>query len=1069
MMLKEESVEKLHGILNERVKELNCIYSIEELLSKSESTPEEIFQQIVMMIPPGWQYPDICEAIIEYEGRVYKSSDFKKTKWVQRADIEVQEKTAGYVEVYYTDFRPSADEGPFLKEERRLINTLAERFGHYFLHIKLGDLFHDLDKSGKKLLEQDKADWTVILDFLRRSDQKLYIRFSRRMMNYLCWNGVEEAKHLLQYFDIGSIKEESSYIDDVNRPLQKATITNILKISDRTFEIASRRLGNNEILLCIQKWLQEDKSSFLVRALENLGNPLSEIADALARYHHLAQEGAELSESTKKTLNVSLIRRFFTDQLEFINKAKHFISIEDFYELLTKVIYAPDSHGKLGGKSAGLFLATKILNKALKEHEILNKVKVPKTWYITSDVLINFLHYNNLEEVIEQKYKEIDQIRQEYPHIIQVFKNAGFPTEIEKSLTMMLDDFADHPLIVRSSSLLEDRSGAAFSGKYKSLFLANQGTKKERLEALIDAITEVYASTFGPDPIEYRAERGLLDFHEEMGIMIEKVVGRKIGKYFFPAYAGVAFSNNEFRWSPRITRKDGLIRLVPGLGTRAVDRLSDDYPILVAPGQPKLRVNVTPDEIIRYSPQKMDVINLETNSFETIDVADLIKENGRMYPKLSKVISFLRDGNIEQPFGLNYDLEKEDVVVTFEGLIDTTPFMKLVKTILDVLEENLGTPVDIEFACDGEDFYLLQCRPQCYSDEIAASPIPKDVPEKDIIFSANRYISNGYVPDITHVVYVVPEKYTELDNKSDLKTVGEVISNLNNFLPKRQFILMGPGRWGSRGDIKLGVNVTYSDINNTAVLIEVARKKGNYLPDLSFGTHFFQDLVEASIRYLPLYPDDEGIYFNENFLNTCPNILGKIQPEYEYLSDVIRVIDVPASTDGSVLKVLMNADLDEAVCILAKPSTTMEISSERDVSFGQPSDEHWRWRMLMVRKIAAQTDPERFGINAFYVFGSTKNATAGPGSDIDILIHFTGTENQKMELLTWLEGWNLCLSEMNYLRTGYSTDGILDIHLVSDEDIKKKTSFALKIGAVTDPARPLPMKNQGEVTKSIHV
>ena len=92
--------------------------------------------------------------------------------------------------------------------------------------------------------------------------------------------------------------------------------------------------------------------------------------------------------------------------------------------------------------------------------------------------------------------------------------------------------FGETPLVVRSSSLLEDQFGAAFSGKYKSLFLANQGQKAERLAALLDAISEVYASTFGPDPIEYRAERNLLDFHEEMGIMIQEVVGTRVGKYY---------------------------------------------------------------------------------------------------------------------------------------------------------------------------------------------------------------------------------------------------------------------------------------------------------------------------------------------------------------------------------------------------------------------------------------------------------------------------------------------------------------------------------------------------------
>jgi len=270
---------------------------------------------------------------------------------------------------------------------------------------------------------------------------------------------------------------------------------------------------------------------------------------------------------------------------------------------------------------------------------------------------------------------------------------------------------------------------------------------------------------------------------------------------------------------------------------------------------------------------------------------------------------------------------------------------------------------------------------------------------------------------------------------------------------------MGPGRWGSRGDIKLGVNVTYSDINNTAVLIEIARKKGNYLPDLSFGTHFFQDLVEASIRYLPLYPDDEGIIFNERFLKKSHNILPDILPDYSFLYDTVHVIDVPKSTDGMILKIFMNADLDEALGMLSIPRSVGEVSEEKEAYVEQQSEEYWRWRLYMAERVAANLDPSKFSVRAMYVFGSAKNAMAGPGSDIDLLVHFSGSEEQKRELLAWLHGWSYCLSELNFLRTGYKTDGLLDIHIVTDEDIARKSSYAVKIGAVTDAARPLVLGN----------
>jgi len=663
-----------------------------------------------------------------------------------------------------------------------------------------------------------------------------------------------------------------------------------------------------------------------------------------------------------------------------------------------------------------------------------------------------------VEDVLNWKYMEIDQVRQEYPHLVALFKSSSFPSELAKGLSLALDELGERPLIVRSSSLLEDRAGSAFSGKYKSLFLGNQGSKEERLTALMDAVAEVYASIFGPDPTEYRAERGLLDVHEEMGLMIQEVVGQKVGKYFLPACSGVAFSNNEFRWSARISRGDGLVRLVPGLGTRAVDRVMDDYPVLIAPGQPNLRVNVTVEEVLKYSPKRVDVINLETNAFETVDSVQLLRYCGARYPQIRHFVSVIEHDRIEQLVGPIPDFSTRDVVFSFEGLIRKTPFVARIRELLTLLQAKLGTPVDIEFAYDGEDFYLLQCRPQSYSGDAVPVAIPQNLPADKVIFSANRFVSNGKVPEITHIVYVDLEGYSQLSDQTTMRDIGRAVGRLNKLLPKRQFILIGPGRWGSRGDIKLGVPVTYSDINNTAMLIEVARQRGNYLPDLSFGTHFFQDLVEASIRYLPLYPDDPQTVFKEAFLRRSRSVLEELLPEFAHLSDTLRVIDVPKETDGLILRVLMNAELDQAVAFLSPPRQR-DGQPESDVEVvDRTGEEHWRWRFRMAQRIAAQLDPQMFGVKAFYLIGSTKNATAGPASDIDLLLHFQGTEEQESGLMHWLEGWSRCLSEINFLRTGYRTEGLLDVHLITDEDIAQRSSYAVKIDAITDPARKLPMK-----------
>jgi hypothetical protein len=760
----------------------------------------------------------------------------------------------------------------------------------------------------------------------------------------------------------------------------------------------------------------------------------------------------------RRTLSAALLRRLFSDETAYLNVAKDSVRLEDVYDLVNHILYPLHGHGKLGGKSAGLFLAQQLLRKAGETSALLRDIKVPRTWYVSSNALLEFLSYNNLRDLFFRKYMDIEHVRQEYPHIVHLLKNSHFSPEISRGLALALEDFGDRPIIVRSSSLLEDRMGSSFAGKYKSLFLPNSGSRKERLEALQDAIAEVYASTFSPDPIEYRAERGLLNVHEEMGIMIQEVVGKRIGKYFLPAFSGVGLSHNEFRWSARIRRRDGLLRLVPGLGTRAADRVGDDYPILLAPGQPGLRVNVTPDEIIRYSPRWMDVINLETSTFETVESRALMRECGDDYPMVRQIVSIAKENRIRKPAELEPDFEKDDLVVTFEGLINDTSFVKQMEAILDMLREKLDGPVDIEFASDGTDLYLLQFRAQSHAEEFAPAPIPRNLPREMVLFSAHRSISNGRVPDITHIVYIDPDRYAELEDLRDLRNVGKAVGKLNKLLPKRQFVLMGPGRWGSRGDMKLGVHVTYADISNTAVLIEIARKKGNYVPELSFGTHFFQDLVESDIRYIPLYPDEPEGFLDETFLRRAPNLLPDIIPEFQGLADVVHVIEVGRGEDDRVLRILMNSDLDEAVGIFDTPRTEpAEAPASADMMVAVAAEAHWRWRLRMVEQIAADLDPGRFGVKSLYIFGSVKNASAGPSSDIDLLIHDEGGGPEREKLTLWLDGWSLSLAEMNYLRTGYKSDGLLDVHYVTDTDIEKQTSFATKIDAVTDAARSLAL------------
>jgi len=383
--------------------------------------------------------------------------------------------------------------------------------------------------------------------------------------------------------------------------------------------------------------------------------------------------------------------------------------------------------------------------------------------------------------------------------------------------------------------------------------------------------------------------------------------------------------------------------------------------------------------------------------------------------------------------------------------------MLQLEAILKTLSSAMGVPVDIEFASTGTDFYLLQCRPQSQAAEDVAMEIPAGLKDEAVLFTANKHVSNGRVADITHIVYVDPDRYGGLPDYASLLAVGQAVGKLNKLLPRRQFILMGPGRWGSRGDIKLGVRVTYSEINNSAMLIEVARKKGNYVPDVSFGTHFFQDLVESAIRYLPLYPDDEDVKFNEKFLLESPNKLAELCPECASLGDALRVIDVPAATGGKILRVLMNADRELAVGFFADPEAAVRAACEAGGAAPREDEGPSRWRLRMAERIAYHCGAQKWGVRGVYFVDTSDAGGADPASPIKLVFHFLGNSKQRKELETWLHGWSLSLAEMNYFRTGFHSEGLLDVHYLTDEEVRSEKDVASRLKVASDSVRELPL------------
>ncbi len=758
----------------------------------------------------------------------------------------------------------------------------------------------------------DNATWRERLEHYRSHEPVVYEQIIRHFLLVLLEENLMDMEDLEA--EVARVAGDTSFIhwSNPNRPEPSLSEQAVEALRDIVREKASNLWDDDKINDLIFMALKKDMALHLTELAEDPFASWEEIGQETLEFSKMPVGGSTLSLSDAMGTRVALIRRLLSDQLEFLEIAKNSLTIRDFSSIISRVIGPERGLGKLGGKAAGFILAHDILDKARAEGRPVGDISTPRTYYSRSDVILDFLKANGLLDLANIKYREGEDLRRQYRILKRLYRTGRFPPYMIRRLTDMLKKMGKTPLVVRSSSLLEDRHGSAFSGKYTSYFVANQGTLRERMQELLRAVAQVFASIFNPDAITYRKERGLLDYHEEMACIIQPVVGIKLGRYWLPAFAGVAFGANDYTWTPRLKREDGMCRVVVGLGTRAVDRVGEDYPRLFAPGQPSLRTAVAPDEVLRYSQHFVDAIDLVENKFETIPLAELMTEAGARYPMAQQIFSIWRDGQLIPATGLLMNVDPADLVVTFDGLLERTGFAKQMKEILDVLGETYGGPVDVEFAHDGHELHILQCRPQSRGEEYARVTVPKDVPEEDKVFTASKYVQMGQVTGIEYVVYIPNEAYAAIEDYDTLLAVGRTVGELNRVLPHRKFILIGPGRWGSRGDIKLGVRVDYSDINHSRMLIEVARRKGDYVPDVSFGTHFFQDLLEADISYLPLYPDDEGEVFDEAFLLGSINVLGELLPDRTGLAKVVRVIRVPAVAKGRTLSVIMDGEAGEA-------------------------------------------------------------------------------------------------------------------------------------------------------------
>ena len=483
--------------------------------------------------------------------------------------------------------------------------------------------------------------------------------------------------------------------------------------------------------------------------------------------------------------------------------------------------------------------------------------------------------------------------------------------QIKEQFISMLEYFGQSPIIVRSSSILEDGFGNGFVGKYESVFCPNQGTLEERYEVFEQAVRTVYASTMNPEAIKYRADRNLLNKDEQMALLVMRVCGDIHGRLYFPHFAGVGHSKNLYITGSTAKVNRGMLRLVVGMGTRAVDRGADDYARFVDLSDPLAPPRVEYGDEYRYSQHKADVIDLDRNCFTSVRIDSVDKSTLKtdvslyMEPDLATAARFREMGL----YG-----ERVPDIVNFRKLLKSTDFTETMVAVMSLLQDKYSYPVDIEFASnitpEGEyRINLLQCRPLQTHGISKAENMPA---AREYYFKTHgNFMGGNNCLPIKYAVLVRVEPYLELTEQKKYQ-VARCIGELNTRLRDENTVLLGPGRWGTT-TASLGVPVNFREISSFNCMAELAYSSHGIRPELSYGSHFFQDLVEAGVFYAALYPGEDGCKFNGELFTRHENVYAKLMGTAadDEMADVISVIDL------SDERALLYSEIESQICFLA--------------------------------------------------------------------------------------------------------------------------------------------------------
>jgi hypothetical protein len=611
-------------------------------------------------------------------------------------------------------------------------------------------------------------------------------------------------------------------------------------------------------------------------------------------------------DESKQQMVEQLSRVLIGREKRILSLIKKYFTLEDLIDIKERFI----GTGFIGGKSAGMLLARNILRQDpsvnWSEH-----LELHDSFYIGSDVFYSYMVQNGWWRTL-MTHKTKQGYFESAKELKSKMLKGVFPDEVRERFQLMLEYFGQSPIIVRSSSLLEDAFGNAFAGKYESYFCANQGAPEERYENFEEAVRKIFASTMNVDALTYRLQRGLDQQDEQMALLVQRVSGSYRKQYFFPELAGVGLSYNTFVWQKGMNPKAGMLRLVFGLGTRAVNRVDNDYPRIVALDDPLVKPYVNPEDAARFSQHSVDALNLDENRFQSLSVEEVFQED------LDARIDLIGTRDREASERLRSSGKPRDVwVLTFDELLSSTDFPDIMSKMLKRLEMVYDYPVDIEFTANFDTegklrINLLQCRPFQTKGHVSRVEIPAKIDKSKILLRQEGNFMGGSVyENIARVIYIDPQGYAKLP-LSEKFNCARLVGKINKTITSREempTVLFGPGRWGTTTPA-MGVPVTFSEINNVAAIAEIAYKEGSLIPDLSFGTHFFQDMVEMNIFYMAVYPENEKVIFNTAWMKTMPNLLTELVPDDKKYADVVGFYDVTAKG----LRLLSDIVAQKMVC-----------------------------------------------------------------------------------------------------------------------------------------------------------